>query len=243
MAARLGWFHNVEEWTVVFFFFTSNPGAAMQSLFRPLCVLILLTGAVWNLTEDLTEEHQLLLKNLTGHMKDFSKHSEDLKSMNRTHINLLVWSVQEVLDTLKDYQREAYKAVHPQTCPLPEAPSNGGVVCTSMDNVHYCKPMCNQGYDFSFLRRTRLYEECGNHTGNTWTTQFIGGKRLANCIASKIAVSGAPSAYFPADMKCQKTIVDSTIEDQQIHIFLTELRAKNITQNHDMKTDCIICGD
>lgn len=40
---------------------------------------------------------------------------------------------------------------------------------------------CKQGYDFSFLRRSRLFEECSAATQHKWTTQFIGGNRLAIC--------------------------------------------------------------
>ncbi len=38
-----------------------------------------------------------------------------------------------------------------------------------------------QGYDFTFLRRSRLFEECSSATQDKWTTQFIGGNRLAIC--------------------------------------------------------------
>ncbi|KFP43333.1 hypothetical protein N324_03907, partial [Chlamydotis macqueenii] len=29
-------------------------------------------------------------------------------------------------------------------CPLPQAPRNGGLVCVTIDNAQYCKPMCNK---------------------------------------------------------------------------------------------------
>ncbi|KFP28273.1 hypothetical protein N325_04782, partial [Colius striatus] len=29
-------------------------------------------------------------------------------------------------------------------CPLPLAPRNGGLVCVTIDNAQYCKPMCNK---------------------------------------------------------------------------------------------------
>lgn len=38
-----------------------------------------------------------------------------------------------------------------------------------------------KGYDFSFLRRSRLYETCGSTTEFTWTTQLTGGQTLAVC--------------------------------------------------------------
>lgn len=38
-----------------------------------------------------------------------------------------------------------------------------------------------QGYDFNFMRRSRLFEECSAATQHKWTTQYIGGNRLAIC--------------------------------------------------------------
>lgn len=38
-----------------------------------------------------------------------------------------------------------------------------------------------QGYDFAFLRISRLYEECSVQTQYKWTTQYIGGNKLAVC--------------------------------------------------------------
>ncbi|KFP18549.1 hypothetical protein Z169_12689, partial [Egretta garzetta] len=29
-------------------------------------------------------------------------------------------------------------------CPLPLAPRNGGLVCVTIGNAQYCKPMCNK---------------------------------------------------------------------------------------------------
>lgn len=40
--------------------------------------------------------------------------------------------------------------IHPKVCkqlppcPRPMAPRNGGLVCVTIDNAQYCKPMCNQ---------------------------------------------------------------------------------------------------
>lgn len=176
-------------------------------------------------------------------MEEIINLGDTLKSLNRTHINALVWSVQQVLDTLKAYQTEAYQKVKPPICPLPQVPSNGGLVCVNLKHVTYCKPMCNKGFDFTFLRRHRLYEECGKHTNFKWITQYIGGTRLAECIASDATVSGGPTSYFPADTTCQKTIANSTIEDTLIHIFLDELNSKGITGIYNMKLYYVICGN
>ncbi|XP_078499055.1 uncharacterized protein LOC144754744 isoform X3 [Lissotriton helveticus] len=176
-------------------------------------------------------------------MMDITYLGDSLKVLNRTHINALVWSVQEVLDTLKAYQKKAYQALKPPICPLPQVPNNGGLVCVNLKHVAYCKPMCNKGFDFNFLRTSRLYEECGKHTNFKWTTQFIGGTRLAECIASDTTVSGDPTSYFPADTTCQKTIANSTMEDTQIHTFINELIWNGGTWNHNMKLHYVICGN
>ncbi|KAK4821128.1 hypothetical protein QYF61_013514 [Mycteria americana] len=128
-------------------------------------------------------------------------------------------------------------------CPLPLAPRNGGLVCVTIDNAQYCKPMCNQGYDFQFLRRSRLYEVCGNATGFSWTTQLVGGKALAVCNPSEVAVSGAKSAYFPTNSTCLRTLAFTETQTEQLKVFLEELGEHGINgSNRDKEADCIICG-
>ncbi|CAL8254283.1 unnamed protein product [Lota lota] len=113
----------------------------------------------------------------------------------------------------------------PDGSPSAEVHSNGGLVCAIIDFKVYCKPMCDHGYDFSFLRRSRPYEVC---SAGSWTTQFIGGNRLATCIGSTIVISAPPSAYFPKDQDCLETLrLDR--QDQIIQQFITELREQEIT--------------
>lgn len=38
-----------------------------------------------------------------------------------------------------------------------------------------------QGFDFAFMRRSRLYDECTKQTNYKWDTQYVGGKTLAVC--------------------------------------------------------------
>ncbi|XP_025972516.2 uncharacterized protein LOC112993273 [Dromaius novaehollandiae] len=158
-----------------------------------------------------------------------------------TSINLLAWRLQEMLDRLRPVQDKFCKQLPP--CPLPLAPSNGGLVCVTIDGLQYCKPMCNKGYDFQFLRRTRLYEVCGNTTGFAWTTQLVGGDALAVCNPSEVEISGAQSAYFPANSTCQHTIAFAETEKEQTSLFLQELREQGIdVSRHDRKADCVMCG-
>ncbi|XP_030059124.1 uncharacterized protein LOC115470252 [Microcaecilia unicolor] len=167
---------------------------------------------------------------------------EPVASLERSQVNFLVWKYQQILDTFKKAQEKAWNDFTPKNCPTPLAPSNGGLVCVTIANVRYCKPMCNQDYDFAFLRRSRLYEECGQHTGYSWTTQLVGGSRLADCIASSVAVSGQKSAYFHPNMNCQQTMANATAEKEHIRIFLQELAKKDIAEQHEANYDYIICG-
>ncbi|XP_025898804.1 uncharacterized protein LOC112950480 [Nothoprocta perdicaria] len=173
------------------------------------------------------------------------KYSECFHKMvtegEKTSINLLAWRLQEMLNLLRPLQEKLCKPL--ALCPHPLAPRNGGLVCVTIDGLQYCKPMCNKGYDFQFLRKTRLYETCGNTTGFAWTTQYIGGDELAVCSPSEVAVSGAKSAYFPANSTCQHTIAFAEAEKEQINIFLQELREEGIDiGRQDHKADCIMCG-
>ncbi|KAM6390753.1 uncharacterized protein J5M81_007370 [Pluvialis apricaria] len=159
----------------------------------------------------------------------------------KASINSLVWTLQEALDLLRPAQEKFCKQLPP--CPLPLAPRNGGLVCVTIDNAQYCKPMCNKGYDFQFLRRSRLYEVCGNATGFSWTTQLVGVKALAVCNPSEIAIGGAKSAYFPTNSTCLRTLAFTETQTEQLNVFLEELGEQGIDgSNRDKEADCIICG-
>ncbi|XP_077311045.1 uncharacterized protein LOC143930540 isoform X7 [Lithobates pipiens] len=126
-------------------------------------------------------------------------------------------------------------------CPVPRIPKNGGLVCVYFDN-YYCKPMCNQGYDFAFLRRSRLYEECGTKTAFTWTTQYIGGSRLAECIVSDVLVSGQPSAYFNKKT-CREVVSDMKRKREHLDEFISELKIRGIQNNQKKELDFVTCGE
>ncbi|KAF5890584.1 uncharacterized protein DAT39_019712 [Clarias magur] len=149
-------------------------------------------------------------------------------------------NLNRLVDIIKKSEKSACKDASPKQCPVPEAPSNGGVVCVSVGEKRYCKPMCNKGYDFAFLRRSRLYEECSNDTVYHWTTQYVGGNRLAICDESNTPIAGAPSAYFPENQDCFTTQSNSTLELKVINIFQEELGAKNIAGPY--KDKCLMCG-
>ncbi|PKK28391.1 putative LOC102098019 [Columba livia] len=167
--------------------------------------------------------------------------NEMIAKGEKAPINSLVWRLQETLDLLRPVQEKFCKQLPP--CPRPLAPRNGGLVCVTIDNAQYCKPMCNKGYDFQFLRRSRLYEVCGNATGFSWTSQLFGGKALAVCNPSEMAVSGAKSAYFPANSTCLHTLAFTETQTEHLNTFLKELGDQGIdSSSRDKEADCIICG-
>ncbi|KAI7805494.1 uncharacterized protein si:ch1073-126c3.2 [Triplophysa rosa] len=131
----------------------------------------------------------------------------------------------------------------PANCSVPVVPRDGGLLCVSAENNIYCKPMCNAGYDFNLIRRSRLYEKCGAASQHKWTTQYIGGNRLADCTKSHITVAGAPSAFFPEGKDCHKTKSNEQLIRNITNIFRSELikvfRFKGLTS---FNSTCLICG-
>ncbi|XP_062320191.1 uncharacterized protein si:ch1073-126c3.2 [Osmerus eperlanus] len=158
----------------------------------------------------------------------------------------LLDSVRTLADILEKHQTKFCKFDFPnenpedvtprRSCPVPSVHKNGGLVCVTLKQTHYCKPMCNEGYDFSFLRRSRPYEKCSKDTRYTWTTQYIGGNKLADCIESPIPVSGSASAYFPKNQDCLKT--GKTDKNGVIDQLVRELE----TDQTETENACLICG-
>ncbi|KAM7048101.1 uncharacterized protein M8220_005755 [Acridotheres tristis] len=175
-------------------------------------------------------------------LKKYSKCLPDMVAKGeKASINFLAWTLQETLDLLRPAQEQFCKQLAP--CPRPVAPKNGGLVCVTIDSTQYCKPMCNKGYDFEFLRSSRLYEVCGNATGFSWTTQLVGGKTLAVCNPSEMAISGAKSAYFPSNSTCVHTLAFPEAQAEQLNIFLKEIAEQGIdVSSRDQGADCLLCG-
>ncbi|MCJ8730946.1 hypothetical protein PDJAM_G00190920 [Pangasius djambal] len=157
-----------------------------------------------------------------------SQNSAILKNLNR------------LVDIFKKNRNAGCKDATPKECPAPAVQSKGGLVCVSAKGKRICKPMCNKGYDFGFLRISRLYEECSNATSYKWTTQYVGGNKLAICNKSNIQIAGASSAYFPVNRDCLTTKSNSTLEEEIINTFEDELKAKNIQGPYTQR--CLMCG-
>ncbi|KAK1791213.1 hypothetical protein P4O66_013233 [Electrophorus voltai] len=104
----------------------------------------------------------------------------------------------------------------------------------------HCSGLEAQGYDFAFLRRSRLFEECSPATKHKWTTQYVGGNRLAVCNKSNMQISGVTSAYFLKDQDCLSTKSDSALEERVINTFVQELQDSHIKGNYTHA--CLLCG-
>ncbi|XP_031171815.1 uncharacterized protein si:ch1073-126c3.2 [Sander lucioperca] len=152
----------------------------------------------------------------------------------------LLRSLSNLTDILQKQQQKDCLHAEPKNCTEVEVPENGGLACVTVANTRYCKPMCSHGYDFDFLRRSRLFEECSEQTGYKWQTQYIGGNKLAVCNEATVQVSGAKTAYFPKDQSCLTTKSDGTLRRRFIDDLTAEL--KNLGIQGKPQNSCLVCG-
>lgn len=149
-------------------------------------------------------------------------------------------AMRSLTDLLHEHLQNECRDAEPQECPEPEIPANGGLACAKVDGKHYCKPLCNHGYDFSFLRRSRVFDECTSQTRHKWNTQYVGGNKLAVCNEASIPISGTNTAYFPQGQDCLTTVSSGQQRDAVLRLFVDELKAHGI----DGKPQhlCLVCG-
>ncbi|XP_038581949.1 uncharacterized protein LOC119908307 isoform X1 [Micropterus salmoides] len=152
----------------------------------------------------------------------------------------LLFSTRDLSDALHKHQLKECQDAEPKECPVAEVPENGGLACLTVANKRYCKPMCNHGYDFGFIRRSRLYDECSQQTGHKWDTQYVGGNKLAVCNKESIQVSGAQTAYFPKDQDCLTTKSSSQLQNSTMEVFTNELKNQGIQGEPEYA--CLVCG-
>ncbi|XP_047459390.1 uncharacterized protein si:ch1073-126c3.2 [Mugil cephalus] len=150
----------------------------------------------------------------------------------------LLLYMRNLTDSLHKHQLQECQGAEPASCPAAEVPSNGGLACVTVANKRYCKPLCNHGYDFSFLRRTRLFDECSEQTGYKWQSQYVGGNTLAVCNEASVQVSGAETAYFTKD--CLTTKISSQLKESTMASFTSELRKQGI--QGELQHPCLVCG-
>ncbi|XP_076014877.1 uncharacterized protein LOC143007421 [Genypterus blacodes] len=153
--------------------------------------------------------------------------------------HLLVYTT-IVTNTLHQHQLKGCENAGPVNCSAAQVPANGGLACVSVGNKRYCKPLCNHGYDFGFLRRSRIYEECSEATQYKWTTQYVGGNKLAVCNEASVQVSGAKTAYFPEARNCLYTKAERDQTRLILDKLKSELKLQGVTG--EPTQDCLVCG-
>ncbi|XP_026165633.1 uncharacterized protein LOC113132044 [Mastacembelus armatus] len=196
-------------------------------------------------------QHETVAQNCSSQTTPLERLPEDLKvatecaeallpAQTAQQTAALLLSTRNLEDALNRHQLKECQGAEPTKCPEAEVPDNGGLACVTVDNKRYCKPFCNHGYDFGFIRRSRLYDECSEQTGYKWDTQYTGGNKLADCNEASIQVSGAKSAYFPKDQDCLTTKSSSQLQNSIIEDFTAELKNQGIEAQSQFV--CLVCG-
>lgn len=128
-----------------------------------------------------------------------------------------------------------------------------------------------QGFDFAFLRRSQLYNECSEQTKYKWDSQYVGGNTLAVCNGktsssatpmltdstrngtdwrqlvwflfpeATLQIGGAKTAYFSKNQTCLATKSSSQLHNDILSTFINELRSNNI--KGEVQQTCLVCGD
>nr|XP_046207885.1 uncharacterized protein si:ch1073-126c3.2 [Oncorhynchus gorbuscha] len=181
----------------------------------------------------------LMFKQLSTQLAEAAQCAKNITSQwSDDQTAVVINSLQTLTVILEKHQKTVCQTFEPKECPAAVAQSKGGLVCVTNKMRRYCKPMCNEGFDFAFLRNSRLYEECSADTKFKWTTHYIGGNKLAICNKSSRSIAGAKTAYFPKNQDCLTTKSNSDLEAQLIQQFKSEL--KDI--EGETEYDCLLCG-
>ncbi|XP_020350869.1 uncharacterized protein si:ch1073-126c3.2 [Oncorhynchus kisutch] len=181
----------------------------------------------------------LMFKQLSTQLAEAAQCAKNITSQwsdNQTAV--VINSLQTLTVILEKHQKTVCQNVDPKECPAAVAQNKGGLVCVTIKMRRYCKPMCNEGFDFAFLRNSRLYEECSADTKFKWTTHYIGGNKLAICNKSSRSIAGAKTAYFPKNQDCLTTKSNSDLEAQLIQQFKSELE----DIEGETEYGCLLCG-
>lgn len=149
-------------------------------------------------------------------------------------------SISTLAQRLHAHQLTDCEGAEPHRCPAAEAPENGGLLCVTISDRRYCKPLCHHGFDFDFPRLSRVFEECSEQTGFRWNSQYVGGNRLAACNKASLAVAGFKSAYFPKGQSCLQTKANATLLSLAMEQFLRELPRGG--HQEEPLSPCLVCG-
>ncbi|XP_028325119.1 uncharacterized protein LOC114477167 [Gouania willdenowi] len=190
-----------------------------------------------------------LSSNCNSQDEPFDRLSADLKMIVESGKMPPDWSLERTatlllhmrnLTGILRYRLRECVGAEPKQCPEAEVPENGGLACVTFANRRYCKPMCNHGYDFGFLRRSRPFDECSHQTSYKWNSQYVGGNKLAVCNEAPVQVGGASTAYFAKDQDCLAVRSSSEFTNTILEDFKNEIKKDNI--EGEPQGACLICG-
>ncbi|XP_068184328.1 uncharacterized protein si:ch1073-126c3.2 [Antennarius striatus] len=180
----------------------------------------------------------------TGFKTDVCSNITDLKGVcdssgawTPQQVAQVLLTIRTVSDRLHQQQLQECRGAEPHQCPEAEVPANGGLVCATVNNRRLCKSLCNQGYDFHFIKRSRPYEECSQATGYRWTSYYVGGNQLAACHNSSLQVGGKPTMYFQQDCLTAKSSV--ALQNVVFDDFSADVGAKI---SGTLTEKCLVCG-
>lgn len=93
-----------------------------------------------------------------------------------------------------------------------------------------------QGYDFAFMRRSHVYDECKNQTRHKWNTQYVGGNKLAVCNGKDLHNSATCfCAVFSCDTElCPFSIPRSVFSDFR-HQYSVFSSRPGLLDNHEQQ--------
>ncbi|XP_069565383.1 uncharacterized protein [Brachyistius frenatus] len=196
-------------------------------------------------------QHETLLRSCSSQTELLQRLSADIKEAAECVENLpsdwstgqtaaLLTSVKNVTDMLHKHQLTDCQGAEPEKCRPAEVPGNGGLACVTVASRRFCKPLCNHGFDFGFLRMSRPFDECSEQTRYEWQSQYVGGNRLAVCNEAAIQVSGAKTAYFPKYQDCLTTKSSSRLENDVMDGFIAELKSRGV--QGEPQSACLVCG-
>ncbi|XP_056291720.1 uncharacterized protein si:ch1073-126c3.2 [Pseudoliparis swirei] len=213
----------------------------MASSRRTLALLCSLAVLSQGETSSCTSETELLVR-LSADLEVAAECGDYLQSAwKKQERAALLLAMRNVTDTLHTHMLRECHGARPEKCPEAEVPLNGGLACVTVADKRYCKPLCNHGYDFAFLRRSRPYAECSERTRFHWETQYVGGNKLAVCHESPIQVSGAKTAYFPEHQDCLTTKTRDPLQSSVRSDLIADLTAAGV-QVEESQAVCLVCG-
>ncbi|KAK7901410.1 hypothetical protein WMY93_018179 [Mugilogobius chulae] len=172
-----------------------------------------------------------------GSQDEFSHLSQQLQL---TADSQVLSSISKLSQTLHSHHLNECDGAEPLNCTAAQAPENGGLLCVSLNHRRFCKPLCNHGYDFMFLRSSRLFDECSEQTSYTWNSQYVGGNQLAVCSKSPVTVAGAKTAYFPKEQDCLQSKANNTLHAALMEQFYRELQSAG--HQGEPHSTCHVCG-